>query len=80
VRSGDDVYNMEIDRDDWSPDKEILKEVGAELGAVTVGDVFHALEKQGKVVKAFPWVESSAQSLWSPGVGAFALTDRLADL
>jgi hypothetical protein len=73
VRHAGDVYTMEIDRDDWCPDRQALKEAGAELGVATVGEVFQKLAAQGKVGKDF-----AKQTLLA--APTFSTDDKLSEL
>lgn len=49
VQRGDDVLILQVDRPDWAPESEVLRDEAMERGLETVGDLVVALESEGKV-------------------------------
>lgn len=57
VEKAGQVLELHIDRPDWSPDDEILKEVAQERDCQTVGEIAESLAQEG-AVKACGHVDS----------------------
>ena len=49
VQRGDQILTLQVDRPDWAPEMEVLRDAARERGAETVGDLVEVLEREGKV-------------------------------
>lgn len=49
IQRGDDVLTLCVDRPDWAPDDEVLREAAREAGVETIGDLVAVLESEGRV-------------------------------
>lgn len=49
VQRGEEMLTLQVDLPDWNSEEKVVKGLAKKYGAVTMGDIVVALEREGKV-------------------------------